>query len=146
MHNVIRGAEAWERLEKIDAENPFTFSTNVDGLDVEFVVENVLTKRQEEFLENLVRVKRNGNLVRIVDGIHRRIWASHGALPEMMIAEDTYPWRHQIIFVWNERYRQEQHQRGVRYWLPTLLQFKVEDVAMPPEEKPELPQPEAPPA
>lgn len=126
MHSVIRGKEAWERLGQI--------SSDAEGLEVA----NMLTDRQEEFLAKLEKAKRNGNLLRIVTGMHARLIRAHNALPEMMVCEDTYPWRHQVMFVWNERWRQETRPRGIRYWLPTLLQFKLEDVDMPPDEIPEL--------
>lgn len=133
MNTIIRGEEAWERLEKLPEE--------VQGwIDSKTKIELALLRPGvPEFVTTLANTS-GKHLRNIVATMHDRlIHEREIANLQLMLMLDTYPWRHQIAFVFTERYRGKFHQRGIRWWLHTVLATKIEDIALPeePETEPE---------
>lgn len=126
MNTIIRGEEAWDRLEKLPQE---TQGYLQDWSDESWFPSEDACK----FVRALEEVS-GKHLHNIVAAMHDRlIHEREIANLQLMLLLDVYPWRHQIAFVFTQRYRGKYKQTGERWWLPTVLATKIEDIALPAE-------------
>lgn len=130
MNTIIRGEEAWDRLERLPEE---AADWNVrDGLRYGLTIPSDI----QEFLDTLSSTP-GKHLRNVVATMHDRlIHEREIANLQLLLLLDLYPWRHQVAFVFTQRYRLKFSQTGVRWWLHTVLATKIEDIALPAEPSP----------
>lgn len=135
MNTIIRGEEAWERLEKLPEEAAQWIDSS---LEREIAQSALLPAETMQFLGALTCTS-GKHLRDLVGAMHNRLIHERAiANLQLMLLLDVYPWRHQIAFVFTEHYRLKYKQTGVRWWLHTVLATKIEDIALPTEGEPRL--------
>lgn len=130
MNTIIRGEEAWDRLEKLPEEAAQWLD---NSLEREMAQGALFPSGIIQFLSTLTGTS-GKHLRNVVAVMHDRlIHEREIANLQLLLLLGVYPWHHQIAFVFTERYRLKYHQTGVRWWLHTVLATKIEDIALPAE-------------